>query len=328
MTLSDKYPVKIEKRKTCPVCSSDKVELFGENFDDRYGYLGTFDLYICCNCSHICLDANFDKETLKSLYTEYYPRSEMTLDDFRPLKAARGFNAWLDGLKRSAYLWVPKNVRVLDIGCGFGETLGYHKARGCEVHGVEADENIRRVADKYGFNVHVGLFDPNRYEPGYFDYVTLDQVIEHVTDPVDTLQGIAYVLKQGGVALLSTPNPNGWGAKVFGRRWINWHAPYHLQHFSIKSMGIAAEKAGLRIERVTTLTSSDWLHFQWIHLATYPEMGHPSSFWSPKAKPGRWEAMILRTLDSIHHTKLNHLLTRLFDAVGIGDNYLFFLRKP
>ncbi len=38
---------------------------------------------------------------------------------------------------------MPRNVRVLDIGCGFGESLGYYEARGCEAYGVEADENTR-----------------------------------------------------------------------------------------------------------------------------------------------------------------------------------------
>jgi len=173
-------------------------------------------------------------------------------------------------------------VRVLDLGCGFGESLGYHAARGCDVYGVEADENIRRVVEKFGYKVHVGLFDDRVYEPEFFDYVTMDQVIEHVTDPLLTLRGVARILKSGGKAILSTPNANGWGAKIFGRRWINWHAPYHLQFFSRDSMRIAAEQAGFEVTQVKTITNSEWLFYQWIHLVTYPKLGEPSWFWSPK----------------------------------------------
>lgn len=229
--------------------------------------------------------------------------------------------------KRSAYCWVPKNVRILDIGCGFGETLGYHKSRGCEVYGVDADENVRRVADKFGFKVHVGLFDPNNYEPNYFDYVTMDQVIEHVTDPLATMRGIATVLRGGGRAILSTPNVGGWGARLFRRRWINWHAPYHLQHFSRRSMTIAAAQAGLAVERAMTITSSEWLCYQWIHLFTFPKMGEPSLFWSPKGK-GREKAQTrLKMFARVHRTKVDHIVTRLFDFLDIGDNYVYFLRK-
>ena len=311
----------------CRICGG-RINLDDCLYDDRYGYPGCFDLYKCSSCGHKVINAEFNASQLSDLYTEYYPRSTYDVTKYKPAEDSHGFSAWFNGVPRSAYCWVPENVRVLDIGCGFGETLGYHKSRGCEVYGVETDENIRRVADKHGFNVHVGLFDPKQYEPDFFDYVTLDQVIEHVTDPVENLQGIAHVLKHGGVALLSTPNPSGWGARLFGNRWINWHAPYHIQHFSRESMRIAAESAGLKVESIRTLTSSEWLHYQWNHLLIFPQMGEPSPFWSPKVKPAVMDRFIMIVLAVIHRTRFNHIITRLFDAFGVGDNYLFFLRKP
>lgn len=311
----------------CRICGG-KIDLKNCVYDDRYSYSGCFYIYKCISCGHRFISCEFTSAQLVKLYTDYYPRSTYDVASYKSVEGAHGFSAWFNGVARSAYCWVPGNVRVLDIGCGFGETLGYHKDRGCEVYGVEADENIRRVADKYGFNVHIGLFDPNQYEHDFFDYVTLDQVIEHVTNPIETLQGCARVLKPGGIAILSTPNANGWGARLFGRRWINWHAPYHLQHFSKESMRIAAEKSGLCIESVKTLTSSEWLHYQWNHLLMFPQMGEPSPFWSPKAKLGLMDKLIMVTLGVMHRTKFNHIITRLFDAIGAGDNYLFFLRKP
>jgi len=289
-------------------------------YDDRYGYPGSFQMVVCNICGHRTLQGNFSSEEIRKLYSEYYPRSSFAIENFRPARGAFGFNAWLSGIKRCAYLWVPENVRVLDIGCGFGETLAYHKARGCEVYGVEADENILRVAKMFGFNVHFGIFDPNRYEADFFDYVTLDQVIEHVTDPVETLCGITRVLKPEGTVILSTPNASGWGAKLFGRRWINWHV-------SFQSMRLASEKAGLKVVHIMTLTSSEWLLYQWIHLLSFPKMGEPSSFWSPKGKRNTKTRLILGLLAQGHRTRINHVLTRLFDALGIGDNILILLRK-
>jgi 2-polyprenyl-3-methyl-5-hydroxy-6-metoxy-1,4-benzoquinol methylase len=315
------------KMVICPTCSSTDIGRSFEIHDDRYGYGGSFELYCCNGCGHKYLNVRFSPDLLTKLYTDYYPRSTFKLELYRPAKEATGFLSWLNGERCSAYCWVPKNVRVLDIGCGFGETLGYHQARGCDVYGVEADENIIRVAEKFGFKVHVGLFNPNNYEPDFFDYVTMDQVIEHVVNPLETLQGVAKVLKPGGHAILSTPNSNGWGAKLFGRRWINWHAPYHLQHYSIKSLKLAAGQAGFVLERKKTITSSEWLYYQWAHLLTFPEMGTPSVFWSPVLKPSLKEKMILKLLYLIHLSKINHLITRIFDAFGVGDNYLFILRK-
>jgi 2-polyprenyl-3-methyl-5-hydroxy-6-metoxy-1,4-benzoquinol methylase len=310
----------------CKICHNEVV-LDRKLYDDRYGYQDFFDIFKCNSCGHKFINAEFASTQLVELYTDYYPRSTFDVTNYKPAQGAHGFSAWLNGVARSAYCWVPENVRVLDIGCGFGETLGYHKARGCDVYGVEADENIRRVAGKFGFNVHVGLFDPSLYESGFFDYVTMDQVIEHVTDPVKTMKGVAAVLKTGGYAILSTPNSNGWGTKVFGKKWLNWHAPYHLQHFSVESMKIAAGMAGLTVEKYRTITSSEWLYYQWLHLLTYPRMGEPSAFWSHSKGVTKSRILFMTLVGLIHKTKINHIVTRFFDALGLGDNYLFFLKK-
>src|SRR3546814_2155641 len=73
---------------------------------------------------------------------------------------------WWSGLKASAFRWVPRDVTILDVGCGFGEALGYHRARGCGAHGIEADRNILRVAQRHGLNVAAGLFEAACTEEG------------------------------------------------------------------------------------------------------------------------------------------------------------------
>ncbi|MCM3901720.1 MAG: class I SAM-dependent methyltransferase [Pyrinomonadaceae bacterium] len=264
---------------------------------------------------------------LRDLYSNYYPRATFDLEWYQPHEEKFGLKAWLAGEKSSAFHWVPRNVRVLDIGCGFGASLGYHTARGCDVYGVEADENIRRVAEKFGYKVYVGPFDDSKYEAEFFDYVTMDQVIEHVTDPLSTLRGVARILKSGGTAILSTPNAGGWGAKFFGRHWINWHAPYHMQFFSRRSMQLSAEQAGLVVAEAKMITNSDWLRCQWIHLVSYPKLGEPSRFWLPNHDGMRMTFLQRRFIRAMHEMKINHLLTRVFDSVGLGDNYVFALKK-
>jgi len=312
---------------TCIICDSDSFRTGKRFYDDRYGYPGEFGLMACSVCGHKYLDHNFTPEALKDIYTSYYPRSSFSLEQFRTRKEAKGFSAWLNGSRRSAYCWVPPKVRVLDIGCGFGESLAYHAARGCDAYGVEVDENIKRVAEKFGFKVHVGPFAPNVYSPDFFDYVTMDQVLEHVVDPVETLLGVEQILRPGGKVIISTPNANGWGAHFFGRRWINWHAPYHLHHFSVQSMGFAAEKAGLAVEQVRTITMSEWLLYQWIHVVLFPKPGEPSVFWALERSKADLDKIWIKAMTLIHHLKINHLITRMFDQLGVGDNRLFVLIK-
>lgn len=310
----------------CTICNSE-LKLKFETYDDRYGYYGLFLIKQCQNCKHIMLDSDFSSEQLIELYSKYYPRTTLEIDSYKPSPLVKGFKAWLNGEQRSAYTWVPEKVTILDIGCGFGETLGYHSARGCNVYGVEADANIKRVAQKFGFNVHFGLFDPNIYKTDYFDFVTMDQVIEHVQNPIETLKGISKILKNNGTLILGFPNANGWGAKLFGKRWINWHTPYHLNFFSLTSLQLAAEKAGLKVNKIKTIASSDWLCYQLIHLFLYPKMGEPSVFWKPGQRINTKAKIVIRLVYLIHKSKILHLITRLFDLISMGDGYLIFLKK-
>jgi 2-polyprenyl-3-methyl-5-hydroxy-6-metoxy-1,4-benzoquinol methylase len=284
---------------------------------------------VCCDhCHHLFIFSEINSSVTKQLYTNYYPRKTFKIKDYRIKSFHGGLRSWLDGDDSAASRWVPPDVKVLDIGCGFGETLAYHQSRGCDAYGVEMDENVRMIMEKFHFKVKIGPFNPNLYPPESFDYVTMQQVIEHVEDPLETLKGVAQVLRRGGYVVLSTPNAKGWGARFFGRRWINWHVPYHRHFFSLSSIRIVAQEAGLQIVRYRTVTSSEWLRFQWAHLLAMPEEGEPSGFWSPLGKRSLRTKIGQKGFDLLHYARINHLLTRLFDSLGAGDNYLFLLKKP
>lgn len=311
---------------SCIVCGGNTAAV-GSRYDDRYGYPGAYTVRRCAQCGHRALDARMSPEEISDLYTSYYPRSSFDVESWAPPGELSRWQMWWRGSRASAYRWVPPNVKVLDIGCGFGESLGFHRKRGCDAHGVEADRNILRVAEKYGLNVKVGLFSADNYQPSTFDVVTLDQVIEHVTDPAPLLAGIQRVLKPGGMLIVSTPNIQGWGSKVFGNFWIHWHTPYHLQFFTDQSMAISAKKAGFILERRKTVTNSSWLNYQWGHCVTFPAIGEPSVYWNPGRKRTFSQRVALRLLSWAEDLGVNKLLTRLFDATSLGDNRVFVLRK-
>lgn len=314
----------------CPVCDSDEIAVKYKNilYDDRYGYNGRYSFLKCKNCRHGWLDAKFSPEELKNLYTNFYPRSTFKIENYKPAEPVGGFWAWLDGAASSTHCYVPPDVRVLDIGCGFCETLGYHLARGCDAYGVEADANVLKISREKGFKVHNGLFDPGLYQDNFFDYVTLNQVIEHAQEPVQMLCGVSRILKKGGVVVIGTTNYNSVLANLLGRFWVHWHAPYHLQQFSIKSMTAAASKCGLKMEKFLTLTHSDWLLYQQIHFFVRPSEGFPAAFWSELGKCGLIAKAALKLLPYFHKIRINHMITRLLDFSRAGDNFLFFLRKP
>lgn len=312
----------------CPICQSNNNAIITELYDDRYGYPGRFHLLKCLDCRHKYLNCDMSNEQTSKLYTNYYPRSSFNANDYKAQGEIKGFSSWFNGDYR-AFAAVPRDVKILDIGCGFGEALGYHKNRGCDVYGVEADENVEKVAEKYDFNIKIGLFNSKDYNNNFFDYVTMDQVLEHNNNPIQFLKDINVILKDEGRIVITIPNSNGWGVKVFGRKWINWHVPYHLQFFSKKSIKIASIKSGFAIEKIKTITSSNWLYYQELHNLNYPEEGYESVFWKRKDSIENNKLYKIKTylIRLMYKFKVYHVITRVFDIIGAGDNFFIILKK-
>src|SRR4051812_25350216 len=226
----------------CPICTAPDPSVDRTLYDDRFAHPGTWTLLACSRCGHRWLDLHLGPEAIEALYATYYPRSAGV-----PVAPHRA----------SAAAWVPPGIAVLDIGCGTGDALVHHRSRGCTVRGVEADPHAVALARARGLDIDQGAFDPAAYAPESYDVVTLDQVVEHFTDPIAALRGIHMVLRPGGTVVLATPNAASAVARVAGDRWIHWHAPYHLHFFTRASLAHAAERAGLVISDVRTITQPD-----------------------------------------------------------------------
>ena len=142
----------------CPVCMQHQTYVVMKSFDDRYGYNGEFNLISCNDCLHAWLDCSFTPEQISNLYSDYYPKyptdygKPWTRLSNKQRRERRITNnpllAWLYGKRSSALQWTPKNTRLLDIGCGVGGHFNYHIIRGCDVYGVEANENARDIIEK------------------------------------------------------------------------------------------------------------------------------------------------------------------------------------
>lgn len=311
----------------CPICKS--LNLYKEYtlYDDRYGYPGTFDIFSCKICNHRSIQTFLSNEEITELYSKYYPRSNFNVKNFKPLNEATGFQSWIDGTRRS-FAFVPKNVKVLDIGCGLGQSLAYHELRGCDAYGVEADNNIQHIADAYNLKIKIGTFNSNDYDRGFFDYITLDQVIEHFINPMRALHDMATILKPNGYIVMTTPNVCGIPKRIFKKQWINWHVPYHVHHFSKKSLRLMAKENGFTVITMKTITSSSWLYYQWIHSIDFAKQNEVSKFWGNKINTyTEVENQKYAFFTKLNKYKINHIITRIFDFIGLGDNILVILKK-
>jgi len=105
-----------------------------------------------------------------------------------------------------------KNLAVLDIGCGLGQTLSYLKERGfTDLYGIDINNEaiesclskgipVEKINDTKEFALNGGR---------KYDRIIMSHVLEHIPkeDIVDTLSHIKkYLLKDNGLFLLMVPN--------------------------------------------------------------------------------------------------------------------------
>ncbi len=98
---------------------------------------------------------------------------------------------------------------ALDVGCGAGLLCEPLARLGASVTGIDAaPENIAAAkihAAQSGLAIDYRAGGVEGLD-GQFDLVTSLEVIEHVSDPAGFVRGLARVLAEGGLLILSTPN--------------------------------------------------------------------------------------------------------------------------
>lgn len=119
------------------------------------------------------------------------------------------------------------DVRVLDYGCGAGEiTEELQKngidAFGCDVFYEAGDYETSVRSDLMGGVIKRMENSRIPFEANYFDFVTNNQVMEHVEDLNAVLSEIHRVLKPGGRVLSLFPDRAVWREGHCGIPFLHW----------------------------------------------------------------------------------------------------------
>jgi SAM-dependent methyltransferase len=238
----------------CSACGSSALSphlsVRGETGDqglipttDAYGTaLG--DIVRCGDCGHMQLDRFPTDEELLVMY------EDAESDDYVEEEAGQRLTAQvaLERIER----WVPEKGRLLDLGCWVGFLLAEARDRGWQVVGVEPSEFAAGYArDQHGLEILEQDLLSADLPAAAFDAIVLGDVIEHLTDPLATLEHIATLLTPGGVLYLTVPDSGSRLARALGRHW--WSViPTHLQYFSRHSLALLLRRAGYEPLELTT----------------------------------------------------------------------------
>lgn len=304
-------------------------------YDTRFGYPGSFSIAYCSVCDFRQTEPILSDEELGDLYTNYYPRRSINLEKLKQDCDVRNDGTakrrrWFSGVLYKCFYHVPPGKRVLDIGCGSAQSLLFLKANGTEAFGIEEDRNVLQVSEALHVPIEAGNIYASTYPDESFDYILASQVLEHIPDPIRFLKAAKKKLAPGGKMILSFPNTRSLTRLLFGKRWIHWHIPYHLNHFSAKSLRPLFGAAGLVYTGYKTVTPTDWTILQLRDfLMPVPKPGTAHPLWKKEpstnedvAPVNAHRSMTPRKIAArLFRWSLN-IVNRGIDLLGYGDSFL------
>ena len=183
-------------------------------------------------------------------YTEYYGESRAV-----PAIAAPRSRFW-EVVARVPELGAPGELAV-DVGCGDGHlcaqlrTAGWRSVIGLDV----AAGRIAAARNRYpDITFSHGSIDALGLSVGSVDLMVMDNVVEHLTDPLGMVRQLASWLRlDAGRMVLITPNMESGHFRLLGRRWTPELAPHaHVYLFTPAALAQLASAAGLEVEKSGT----------------------------------------------------------------------------
>ena len=166
--------------------------------------------------------------------------------------------------------WVKAGAKVLDLGCGDGELLGYlHNTLEVRGYGIEKDDqnwltSMRNGIDVIQMDLEAGL---SGFDAQSFDVVILSQTLQAV---LNTEHIVQEMLRVGREAIVTFPNFGYWrlrGQLMAGQMPVSDNLPYqwydtpNVHLCTIRDFEAFCEKHQIQIEERLVLTNNQPVSF-------------------------------------------------------------------
>ena len=247
--------VKLEDA-ACPLCGPSISKFVVAGHDNLYDFPGKFTIVECTTCH---LKRTCPRPTADTI-GYYYPA------DYGPYKGTivnekntnqSGWKARLISAakkvfdtKSTALPITSETGRMLEIGCASGSFLHFMAQSGWQVEGIEFSDDAANAARKLGYPVETGAVETVEKPSSCYDLIVGWMVLEHLHDPVGSLEKMATWAKPNGKLVVSVPNIGAKTSRFFGSYWHDLHLPNHLYHYDPKSILQVMDAGGWRVTKI------------------------------------------------------------------------------
>ena len=218
----------------------------------RFGCFGeNKSILKCLRCDLVQLFPQWSSEALEKIYKNYGRKI-----DFKGHKPKARISKYLLKL-------ISQEDRILEVGCGNADMVGYLSEKGYDVTGIDKDDS--GIDSNTDLNIVIG--DVLKYFPKEkFDVVYGIHFLEHVPNPKEFMWWVVNAVKKYGKFIFEIPcveDPLIRVYKIKAFENFYWY-PYHLFFYSKKT----AENlfCGLKVTVKRKQTYGIVNHLRWIFL--------------------------------------------------------------
>ena len=226
----------------CNLCGADDAKfLHRRKFDN-----GVVHKYAKCRrCGFVYVNPLMSEKELAKFYEDDYYVFDELYDKLNEENSVRDF----EDIKKTVGSGEKK---ILDIGCAKGFLLNAAKKSGWETYGIDISAPAAAIArKKFGLDVFTGPIESAPYKNEFFDVICAFDYLEHVRNPFKALDKMSKMLRRGGTLVIEVPNIKSIYYKMTRKYWSVFN-PFHIYHFTPKTLSSMMRKAGLEPVKIVT----------------------------------------------------------------------------
>lgn len=226
----------------CPVCQANTSKLFGEKY--------SFKLVACDGCGFVFINPRPTPSAMENYYANSKASAYFQTNIIGPTEDNR---LRLIVTPRLNYInnKFPNKGSWLDIGCSTGTLISQAQKCGWQVTGLDFEKTAIEAAEGKGVKMitkPIEVLDINNQ----FDLISLFEVLEHLSNPRETLESCFKANTIGGSIVITIPNIEGFEFETLGMAHSNICPPSHLNHFSPSTLIKLLTDIGYEITDIET----------------------------------------------------------------------------